>query len=83
MIWGMSTFNVTYQQNLKLQMVKEVLQFCVTQGHMRQGAIAKKSGLLSQHETPPQLSIEQDGAGAVYLFQFQTQDLNEPSITQS
>ena len=32
-----------------------MLQFCVTQSHVEQRAIAKKSGLLSQHETPPQL----------------------------
>ena len=32
-----------------------MLQFCVTQSHIEQGAIAKKSSLLSQHETPPQL----------------------------
>ena len=32
-----------------------MLQFCVTQSHVKQRAIAKKSGLLSQHETPPQL----------------------------
>ena len=35
---------------------QKVLQFCVTQGHMGQRAIAKKSSFLSQHETPPQLS---------------------------
>ena len=33
----------------------DMLQFCVTQSHVEQGAIAKKSSLLSQHETPPQL----------------------------
>ena len=32
-----------------------LLQFCVTQSHVKQRAIAKKSSLLSQHETPPQL----------------------------
>ena len=32
-----------------------MLQFCVTQSHVKQRAIAKKSSLLSQHETPPQL----------------------------
>ena len=37
-------------------MSQKVLQFCVTQCHMGQGAIAKKSSFLSQHETPPQLS---------------------------
>ena len=31
-----------------------MLQFCVTQSHVKQRAIAKKSSLLSQHETPPQ-----------------------------
>ena len=31
-----------------------LLQFCVTQSHVKQRAIAKKSSLLSQHETPPQ-----------------------------
>ena len=45
----------------------QLLQFCVTQSQMEQRAIAKKSGFLSQHETPPQLSIEQGGAGAVSL----------------
>ena len=37
-------------------MSQKVLQFCVTQCHMGQGAIAKNSSFLSQHETPPQLS---------------------------
>ena len=32
-----------------------MLQFGVTQSHVKQGAIAKKSSLLSQHETPHQL----------------------------
>ena len=32
-----------------------LLQFCVTQSHVKQRAIAKKSSLLSQHETPHQL----------------------------
>ena len=33
-----------------------LFQFCVTQGYVEQGAIAKKSSLISQRETPAQLS---------------------------
>ena len=51
--------------------VCQLLQFCVTQSQMEQRAIAKKSGFLSQHETPPQLSIEQGGAGAVSILRSQ------------
>ena len=50
---------------------QKVLQFCVTQGHMGQRAIAKKSGFLSQHETPPQLSNRTGRSWSCVTFTYQ------------
>ena len=56
-LWNvqLAMFKETFKTNFNVKR-RKVLQFCVTQGHMGQRAIAKKSSFLSQHETPPQLS---------------------------
>ena len=56
-LWNvqLAMFKETFKTNFNVKR-RKVLQFCVTQGHMGQRAIAKKSGFLTQHETPPQLS---------------------------
>ena len=54
-MFQLAMFKETFKTNFNVKR-QNVLQFCVTQGHMGQRAIAKKSNFLSQHETPPQLS---------------------------
>ena len=75
-LWNvqLAMFKETFKTNFNVKR-QNVLQFCVTQGHMGQRAIAKKSSFLSQHETPPQLSIEQGGAGAVSILTKATHQL--------
>ena len=69
-MFQLAMFKETFKTNFNVKR-QNVLQFCVTQGHMGQRAIAKKSSFLSQHETPPQLSNRTGRSWSCVTFTYQ------------